>query len=96
MLLMDCVGSMDGVYTYARENLFKGSKFGHANNKKMQLDVDVSPPANIIKIKYQYHMIANLCMGTFAMVHNIFWQVTFWSSLNFGQVTTDVHTESDA
>ncbi len=37
---------------------------------KMQLDVDVSPPANIIKINYQYHMLANLYMGTLAMVHN--------------------------
>ena len=60
---------------------------------KMQLDVDVSPPANIIKINYQSHMLANIFLAS-----------DFWSSLNFGQVTTDrqtdihsyIHTESDA
>ena len=43
----------------------------------MQLDVDVSPPADSIKINCQYHKCPN----------KHFLTSDFWSSMYFGQVT---------
>ena len=83
--------------SYAIASSYVGRKI------KMQLDVDVSPPAYIIKMKTPACRTSRESMGyktphttlTFLYCPNDFLSSDFLSRVNFGQVT-DIQTESDA